>query len=36
MLIIAPFMMLIGMLQGPLYVYRKALLRRQQIINNTR
>ena len=36
MIIIAPFMMLVGMFQGPLYVYRKALLRRQQIIENNR
>ena len=31
MLAIAPFMMLIGMCQGPVYVYRRALLRRHQI-----
>lgn len=36
MIIIAPFMMVIGMLQGPLYVYHKAISRRQQIINNSR
>jgi len=36
MLVIAPFMMLIGMFQGPVYVYRRALLRRQQIIIKNR
>jgi hypothetical protein len=36
MLVIAPFMMLMGMFQGPVYVYRRALLRRQQIIVKSR
>ncbi len=31
MLIIAPFMMLIGMFEGPVYVYRRAVMRRKQI-----
>jgi hypothetical protein len=36
MIVIAPFMMLVGMFQGPLYVYRKAVLRRQQAIKINR
>ena len=36
MLAIAPFMMLIGMFQGPVYVYRRALLRRQRIMDKNR
>lgn len=36
MLAIAPFMMLIGMFQGPVYVYRRALLRRHQIASKDR
>jgi hypothetical protein len=36
MIVIAPIMMLIGMYEGPLYVYRKALLRRRQTIDNNR
>ena len=35
MLIIAPFMMLIGMFQGPVYVYRRALMRRTRIKTKT-
>lgn len=33
MLVIAPFMMLIGMCQGPIYVYRRAMSRRKQFKN---
>ena len=36
MLVIAPFMMLIGMIEGPMYVYRRALLRRRQILAKIR
>ncbi|MES2625323.1 MAG: hypothetical protein V4628_08595 [Pseudomonadota bacterium] len=31
MIVIAPFMMLVGMFQGPVYVYRRAITRRNQI-----
>ena len=33
MLVITPFMMLIGMFEGPAYVYRRALIRRHQAMN---